>query len=135
MPYEFNWHDETHTIIRVDIVGQVTWEAFHILTDRVCDELAKSNQRIDLIYNDKVGMPKGNPMPHLKSSSARMLAHKNLGLVITVSSRNISGFTKLIIDILMRAYQIDKTRVGGFVDTMDEALAIINKSRAQEKAA
>jgi len=135
MPYEFHWHDEAHSIIRVDMIGQVSWEAFNILTDRVCEELAKADHRIDLIYNDKVGMPKGNPMPHLKSSSTRMMSHKSLGLIVTVSSRSISGFTKLMIDIMMRAYQIDKTHMGGFVDTMDEALAIISKNRAQEKAA
>ena len=133
MPYEFHWNDPEHSIIRVDIVGQVSWEEFNILTDRVCDELAKATQRIDLIYNDKVGMPKGNPMPHLKSSTSRMSAYKCLGLVVSVSSRSVSGFTKLMIDIMMRAYKIDNTHNGGFVTTMDEALGIINKSRSQDQ--
>jgi hypothetical protein len=135
MPYEFHWHNPEHTIIRVDMIGQVSWEAFNILTDRVVDELAKATQRVDLIYNDKVGMPKGNPMPHLKSSNARMTAQPHLGLIITISERSISSFTKLMIDIMMRAYKIDNTHNGGFVTTMDEDLAIINKSRSNEKAA
>ncbi len=94
MPYEFNWYNSEHSIIRVDIVGEVSWEAFNILTDRVVDELAIANHRIDLIYNDSVGMPEGNPMPYLKASSTRMSAHKSLGLIITVSPRSISNFTK-----------------------------------------
>jgi len=132
MPYEFNWYNSEHSIIRVDIVGEVSWEAFNILTDRVVDELAIANHRIDLIYNDSVGMPEGNPMPYLKASSTRMSAHKSLGLIITVSPRSISNFTKVMIDILMRAYQVDKSHNGGFVTTMDEALGIINKSRAKD---
>ncbi len=133
MPYIFNWHDPEHTIIRVDIVGQVSWEEYSIVVDRIVDELAKANQRIDVIYNDSVGMPKGNPMPHLKASSTRMMAYKSLGLITSVSSRSVSSFTKLMIDIMMRAYQIDNSRSGGFVTTMEEALAIIEKSRAEDK--
>ncbi len=131
MPYIFNWHDPEQTIIRVDIVGQVSWEEYSIVVDRIVDELAKATQRIDVIYNDSVGMPKGNPMPHLKASSSRMTAYKQLGLITSVSSRSISSFTKLMIDIMMRAYQIDNSRSGGFVTTMEEALAIIEKSRAK----
>lgn len=135
MPYEFHWDNPEHSIIRVDMVGQVSWEEFNILTDRVCDELAKATQRIDLIYNDKVGMPKGNPMPHLKSSSSRMNAYKSLGLIVSVSTRSVSSFTKMMIDIMMRAYKVDNSHNGGFVTTMDEALAIINADRAKEKVA
>jgi hypothetical protein len=135
MPYIFNWHDQEHTIIRIDIVGQVSWEEYNIVVDRVVDELAKATHRIDVIYNDKVGMPKGNPMPHLKASSARMTAHKSLGLITSVSSRSVSSFTKLMIDIMMRAYQIDNSRSGGFVATIEEALAIIEKSRTDDKVA
>lgn len=135
MPYIFNWHDPEHSIIRIDIVGQVSWEEYTIVVDRIVDELAKANQRIDVIYNDSVGMPKGNPMPHLKASSARMTAYKTLGLITSVSSRSVSSFTKLMIDIMMRAYQIDNSRSGGFVTTLQEALAIIEKSRAEDKVA
>jgi len=134
MPYIFNWHDPEHSIIRIDIVGHVSWEEYTIVVDRIVDELAKANQRIDVIYNDSVGMPKGNPMPHLKASSARMVAYKTLGLITSVSSRSVSSFTKLMIDIMMRAYQIDNSRSGGFVTTVEEALAIIEKSRAEDKA-
>ena len=131
MPYEFNWHNPEHSIIRVDMVGQVSWEAFNILTDRVVDELAVADHRVDLIYNDKVGMPKGNPLPHLKTSNARMTAQRNLGLIVTVSSRQISGFTKVMLDIMMKAYHVDNSHIGGFVTTLDDAIAMINRSRAQ----
>ena len=133
MPYIFNWHDSEHTIIRVEMVGQVSWEAFSIITEHVDDELAKAPHRIDLIFDDKVGMPKGNPMPHLKATNARLTAHNNLGLIITISSRTIYGFTKIMVDIMSRAYKIDNTHSGGFVTTMEEALAIIEKSRTKEQ--
>ena len=134
MPFIFNWHDQDQTIIRIDIVGQVSWDEYGIVTDRIVDELAKVNHRVDVIYNDKVGMPKGNPMPHLKANLARIATYKNLGVMCSVSSRSVSSFAKIMIEIMMRAYNIDNTHSGGFVTTMEEALAIIEKSRASEKA-
>ena len=134
MPYIFNWQNPEHTIIHVEMVGQVSWEEYSILTDRIVEALARTNQRIDLIYDDKVGMPKGNPMPHLKASSQRMSAYPNFGLIITVSTRSISSFTKVMIDIMARAYHIDNTHSGGFVSTMAEALSIIETNRAKEQS-
>lgn len=133
MPYIFNWQDPEHTIIRIDMVGQVTWEEYNIVTDRVVDELAKTDKRIDVINFDKTGMPKGNPMPHLKAVNARMSAHKNLGLIITVSSKTLSGFSKIMVDIMTRAYNIDTSHNGGFLTSMEEALAVIEKSRKSTK--
>jgi hypothetical protein len=133
MPYIFNWQDPEHTIIRVDIEGQVTWEEYNLLTDRIAEELSNSNHRIDLIYNDKVGMPKGNPLPHLKSSLAQMSAHDTFGIIASVSSRSVSSFTKVMVDIMMRAYQIDRSHDGGWYATVEQAIDAINRSRSGEK--
>lgn len=133
MPYIFNWQDPEHTIIRVDIEGQVTWEEYNILTDRIAEELKNSNHRIDLIYNDKVGMPKGNPLPHLKSSLAQMATHDTFGIIASVSSRSVSNFTKVMVDIMMRAYQIDRSHDGGWYSTVEQAIDAINRSRSGEK--
>lgn len=131
MPYEFHWQDSEQSIIRVDITAPVSWEEFHALTNRVVDELENTTHRIDLIYNDKVGMPKGNPTPHLKANMVRMNAQPNLGFIITVTTRGLSTFTKLIVDATKRGYDLDNTHNGGFVATLDEALHIIAESRKQ----
>ena len=131
MPYEFHWHNPEQNIIRVDVVGQISWGEFNSLTDRICEVLAKATERIDLVYNDKVGLPIGNPMPHLKSANAKLSAHKHLGLIITVASGAASSFSKVMIDIMARTSQLDMMHMGGFVASLDEAMVIIDKSRAK----
>lgn len=133
MPFIFNWHDSEHSIVRVDVFGDINWEQFHISVDRVAEELIQADHRIDLIYNDPVGMPKGNPLPHLKVSSSKLDPLRNFGILVLVSPRTLSGFTKSMIEIAIRVYGLDLSHNGGFVTTMDEAVAIINKSRAKDR--
>ncbi len=130
MPYDFNWQDDAHTIIRMDIHGEVSWDAYYKAIDQVIAELEKSPQRIDLIFNDSVGMPKGNPMPHLKMTTAKLASYPNMGLVYTVSEGKTSSIVKMMLDIVMRAYRMDTSHYGGFVDSMDNALSAIAKDRA-----
>ena len=135
MPFEFNWHDPEHTIMRVDASGDTTWDDFTKATDRIVEELAKATQRTDLIYNAKSGMPKGNPLPHIKAANKRMAVYKeHLGLVTTVGPRNISSTVKVMVDIMMRVYKMDRTHLGETVTTMEEALHNIAKSRTKDKA-
>ncbi len=134
MPYDFHWQDDDHTIIRYDIHDDVTWPLWYAAVAKVGEELDKSSHRIDLIFNDSVGMPKGNALPHLKATSATLIAHRNMGLIVTVSAQNISAFTKMMINIMSRVYGIDNSHSGGFVDSMDKALAIITADRAKTPA-
>ena len=131
MPYDFNWQDDEHSIIRLDMHGDVTWALWYAAIDNVVEELGKSAHRIDLILNDTVGMPKGNALPHLKTTSAKLTSQPNMGLIVTVSAQNIGAFTKMMVGIMSRVYGIDNSHSGGFVDTVDKALAIIVADRAK----
>ena len=133
MPYDFNWQDDEHTVIRFDIYGEVTWPLWYDAVDKVGEELNKVSRRIDVIFNDSVGMPKGNALPHLKATSATMTAHPNMGLVVSVSTHRIGAFTKMMLNVLSRAYGVDMSHNGGFVDSMDKALALIAADRAKSK--
>jgi len=133
MPYDFNWQDAEKTIIRFDIHGEVSWPLWDEAVEKVVAELGKTTHRVDLIFNDSVGMPKGNALPHLKVSTARLMSHPNMGLIVSVSTQKIGAFTKMMINVLNRVYGIDMSHNGGFVDTMDKALAIIAADRAKSK--
>ena len=134
MPFEFNWHDPEHTIIRVDIYGAATWDESTFTTDRIVAEVAKATHRIDIIFNAQVDMPKGNPLPHLKAANRRLSVYKErLGLITTVGPRNISSVVRVMVDIMMRVYKLDRTHLGETVTTMDAALRNIEKSRAKDK--
>lgn len=128
MPYDFNWQDEKHSVIRLDIHGVVTWDGMYISVDNICDELAKTSDRIDVIFNVKAPMPKGNPMPHLKVVMNKMVQYENLGLIANVSSESMSSFTRIMLDMVTRImrFPTDKTY---FADSLDDALDYIQKDR------
>ncbi|MCA0452360.1 MAG: hypothetical protein LCI00_00070 [Chloroflexi bacterium] len=131
MPYQPEWYDTDKSIICVDINGHVTWDEWYEMNNRVINMMATVPHRVDVIYHDKVGMPKGNPMPHLRATSAKLIAQGNLGIIVSVSVRHISGIVKAMVDIMMRAYRMDSRYNGGFVDTIEEAINVIKASRAK----
>ena len=135
MPYDFNWQDDEKTIIRFDIHGEVSWPLWYAAVDKVAEELSKTSHRVDLIFNDSVGMPKGNALPHLKASTATLMTHPNMGLIVSVGTPKMTAFTKIMIGIVSRVYGIDNSHNGGFVESMDRALAIIAADRAKSGAA
>ena len=131
MPYEFRWFDAEHTIIQMENYGKVTWDQWHTTIDKIVEEIKSTPQRIDIIIYDTVGMPKGNPFPHLNATHSKLDTNPNMGLIITVSSRRISNFAEMIIEVIRRRSANRKIYNGGFVTTMDEALRRIKASRAE----
>jgi nucleoside-triphosphatase THEP1 len=131
MPYLIHWYDEDQTILRVDIQGHVTWDMWHHTVDQICKHLAETPHRVDIIYVDEVGFPKGNALPHMKQTLDQLVSYPNLGLVFTVSRRELSMLVKIVLDIVMRAFAIDTSHYGGFVRTIEEAIANIQEAREQ----
>jgi hypothetical protein len=129
------WMDETHTILRVDTQGKISWAEYHAGIQRVALELEKTSERIDILFNDTVGMPPGNPLPHLRTGTTKLAAHANFGKIYTVSINQLSAPVKIIVNILMRVYQIDGRYVGGFFTTIDTAMQRIQADRLKENQA
>ncbi|HEX2620195.1 MAG TPA: hypothetical protein VHL11_08615 [Phototrophicaceae bacterium] len=129
MPYTFYWQDERHTIGRLDIQGQITWEQYYAAVNQIIDELAAVSHRVDLIYYNEAGMPSGNPIPHLRATSLKLFASPNLGLICTVITGKTAPITRLMVDSMLHTYRIEKKHHGGFVDTLDEAIALIARDR------
>jgi hypothetical protein len=127
MPYDFHWHDEAQTIIRFDVHGKITWQDWHEAVELIVAELAKHAYQIDIIFDDKVGMPPGNPLPHIKWAKDKLGQIPNLNRVVTISNRSHSALIKAFVSII--------TKVSGsspIVTTMDEAMAIIEAARGEE---
>lgn len=134
MPYEYHWFDAEHSIIQMDIYGQVTWDEWHAVIDKIMDEIKNLPHRVDIIFYDSVGMPKGNPIPHLNITNKKFSEHPNMGIVVTVSSRRVSSFVEMIVEIILRRSPNRRRPSGSFVTTMDEALNRIKLSRAKDQA-
>jgi len=135
MPFDVTWYDEAHTIIRVSIYGDRTWDQYHEAMSKVERELQASLHRIDMILDDKVGMPSGNPMPHLKAELDKLTKYPNLGMSMVVSERSVALFPALMMETAGRLYGVDMKRYGRFFKTMDEALANIQADRAKQSNA
>ncbi len=134
MPYQPEWYNPEKSIIRVEVNGVVTWDEWYEMIDKLFEMLGSVSQEVSIIYDDKVGMPKGNPMPHLKASTEKLTSHSNLGIIVTVGARRVSGVVETMVDVMMRAYRMDTTHYGGFVDSMDEALKLIEASSKKTQA-
>ncbi len=134
MPFDVTWYDEEHTIIRILIHGRPMWEEYHEAIDKVIKELDASPHRIDMVLDDKVGMPPGNPMPHLKAALDKATKYPNLGMSMAVSERSVALFPSLMMETAGRLYDIDLKRYGLFVKSMDEAVAVIQADRAKVRS-
>lgn len=134
MPYSYHWLDPEATMIQVDITGKVTWEQWREINHKIVEAIKSKPHRVDLIYNDTVGMPKGNPVPHLNATLKKLNACPNLGLIVTVSRRDVSVFVEMIIDVMQRSGNQPDHHNGGFVTSMDEALKLIKQSRSQDES-
>jgi hypothetical protein len=133
MPYELNWQDEAHSIIRVDVQGKVTWDEFHDTGRQLADELAQASGRMDVIFNVLTGFPPGNPLPHLTSMMTKLSPHSNMGMVVNVSSRSRSELIKAFVDIVALSKRTKSTEFGTFATSIEEAIELIEKARAEEK--
>lgn len=132
MPYDFNWHDEAETIVRLDVRGEVTWDEWHRAIDIICNHSATKSHRIDIIIHDRVGMPQGNPIAHLKASTLQLREHKNIALILTVTSPSQSFLIHNILNTVMRIMRISGSSEEHFFDKLEDALRFIEKDRAKQ---
>jgi hypothetical protein len=137
MTLPVKWYDNEHSIILATITAGSTWEQYHQAIDWIVTEAAKVDHRVDLIFHDDVGMPKGNPMPHLSRGSARIVAQPNIHMVIIAGSQGSGGFVRAILMIIGKSFSrltLQSPRSGEgllFIRTLDEAFARIQKDRAR----
>lgn len=134
MPLAVNWYDNEQSIIVVTITTDTTWDQYHKAIDWIVSEAKGVDHRVDIIFHDEVGMPKGNPLPHLRTGSTRIIQQSNIRTSIIAGSRGYSGFTRAILETLARSFSrvIPKgTTQNGllFMRTLDEAVAYIQKDR------
>lgn len=138
MPISVNWYDDELTIIKVTITTDMTWDAYHHVIDWIVTEAGKVEHRVDVIFHDDVGMPKGNPLPHLRRGSDKIISQPNIHSVIIAGSRGYTGFVRVILETLAKSFM--KTPRSGegallFMRNVDEALTYIHKDRSKSSIA
>lgn len=133
MAHHVVWQDDQHSIIRLDIVTEGSWGEIHAAVDEIDEELRKVHHRVDIIFYSTVQLPPGSPLPHFKITSERLAKHRNMGLFVSVAPRQETPFIKTMIDIVRRVYDSGDQHYGGFVNSLDDAEALIMKDRAKSQ--
>ncbi len=122
MPVDFAWDNDEHSIIRLDIHDEATWSEYHAAIDQCVQAIEAGPNRVDVIFHEITGMPKGNPMPHLKVSFDKLTPLGNFGIGVVVSEKGVPPkIIKTFMEIAMRVYRLDQSRQGGFFGSLDAA--------------
>ena len=135
MPFDVAWYDDQHSIIEVRVYGSPTWEEYHSAIDKVVKDLAAAQSRVDIIFNSASGMPKGNPLPHLKATFKKFSEYPNFGITVASGARGPAGFTRAIVEIVSKMLGLTSHINGHFVNSMPEAVAYIQADRAKAEMA
>lgn len=131
MPYSFYWQDKEHTIVRVDMHGDVTWKEWHATLDQVAQILTEAaDRRIDVILNHSVELPPGNPRRHIVKTAQKLQQYPNLGIIVTVNHGSVPGLAKAFVELTLRAQGLEMHHYGGFVTNLRAARDAICLSRA-----
>ena len=141
MALSVKWYDDEHSIVLVTITNDTTWNQYHQAIDWIVAESAQVDHRVDVIFYDDVGMPRGNPMPHLSSGSKKIITQPNIHFTIIAGSQGSGGFVRMMLETLaksfMRMRRSATTNARGgmvFLRTLDDALAHIKQDRVHTSA-
>ncbi|MBL8117132.1 MAG: hypothetical protein JNJ78_06350 [Anaerolineae bacterium] len=144
MSLEVKWYDDEKSIIIATITRTSTWDEYHQAVEWMVSEAKKRDRRVDVIFYDNVGMPQGNPLPHLQMGSTKIIQQPNIRLTIIAGSQGYSGFTRSMLEILQKVFSrtlfkfpnVSEDRKGGllFMRTLEDALSHIKKDRAEAPA-
>ena len=132
VPYTVTWYDDEKTILLFDISGTVSWDEFAVATDQACEMIDSVPHRVDIIFDDHIGIPNGNPFPQLRKSIEAFNQRKNLILSITVAHSRMTSLVESLVDITKR-FSPMKAKEAYFVGTLAQALKIIAQDRVENQ--
>jgi hypothetical protein len=134
MPFEVVWDNEEERILRIDIDYPTTWPEYHEAIDKVYNLISVHVERVDLIFWEKSGsLPSDNIISNAKEGFRKLSPLPNFGMAVIVPMKSQGEFMKLISQMIINLYKIDKERDGGFVKSLEEAREKIAKARQQAK--
>ncbi|MBA3869200.1 MAG: hypothetical protein H0X30_08600, partial [Anaerolineae bacterium] len=130
MAWTMHWYDNVHTIVLFTVEKNSTWNDFHDAMNRYAQELENTTKKIDVIIDDRFGLPSGSSLPHLKVQMKKLEKFENFGLIVSVSRPTTMSFLLNIIEMSSKFFGIAMKK-GVMVKTMHEAIKLIEISRTQ----
>src|SRR5690606_17152010 len=119
MPYTTSWLDDEQSILMIAADGLITWDQYHEINAQALAQASAMPHRVDLIFNSKVGLPPGNPLPHFREVFAKWRALSNLGMICAVEASRTKSFVKASTEITGRLMGDNLPGNGTFVATLD----------------
>jgi hypothetical protein len=130
MPVQIVWDDpEQRSIMLFELVGKWTWEEFYHAYEAQWEEVAEIGHRVDAI----VDLTQSQQMPGGAINQVRRYSNRRPqtpGITVLAGANNyISAFIEAIQKLFSTLSQ--RTLPMQFAKTVDEARAVIAKSRAE----
>ncbi len=134
MPIEPSWYDEEHSIIKVDIPARSSWDEYYVAVNWIVAEMKTVDHRVDVIFYEEVGMPSGNPIPHLRWGTKQLMALPNMGDTIVAGKKRNNTFSRIILETVGKSFSpfvlsAEKKQELVFLSGLKEALAHIYDKR------
>lgn len=136
MPFNIVWDEQNPSILRIDISGHNTWQEAYQTFDQAAGFITSKSERVDVIFHQMNAgtIPAGNPIPHFKAGFTRLCKPANAGNIYIVSPKGVPKIAQPFVNIMMRMYKFDQSRVGGNFRDLEEARSQIAKDRAKVQA-
>jgi hypothetical protein len=128
MAVNFAWHDSTHKVMRVDLVGRWTWDEYHQAIHEIAELIRPLDHPVDFIFDLQQSAPISSGAPRQADTTFRLLGNK-MGMMIVVTQNT---FVKVIAATFKKAYKRWGDRVVTF-DTLEQATAFV-ESRVNSEA-
>lgn len=132
MNERLQWYDEAKTIAIIEQTQQPSWQHWHETSELITQVLEATPHRVDFILTNAVGIPVGNPLPHLTRTMDIMEGYVDkLGMIVMVGSGTIAVLMNAFLDIALRATNRPAHTVS-FTPSVEIALSRIMELRKEQ---
>ena len=125
MPITLKWDNEEKTIIRIDFVGEFTWDDINAIAHEEQVLLDSVEHKADFIVDlEKVILPKDTLANFSKIVSTPIIMHPNAGLIVVIGTNR---FVEAILNIFGSVYKQGEKIVT--VASLEEAYKAIKEQQ------
>lgn len=120
MAYTVDWHDEARTAVLITYDGEMDWAAFYASISRAHELINSVTHTVDLIIEDRAGLPPGNPMIHFQNAFKHQPLNTGRVYVAPKAGKSaVTAFMKQLANVLGKVLPGKASVI--FVSSVDEA--------------
>lgn len=129
MSAKLSWYDDSRTVAIIDHTEEPSWAYWYKTLELIMNAIEDSPGYVNLVLTGIVGVPSGNPLPHIKRTFDILNDNiDKIGMVVIVGKGNLSLLVNTFFDILGKATS-RPIRPTYFSTSLDDALRIIEAEK------